>query len=57
MDVPRDLKICLLEKKVNEGIEKGEKWSLVHGFLESIQEVIDCHLPVILWTALAYPGF
>lgn len=41
VDVPRDLKICLLEKKVNEGIEKGEKWSLVHGFPESIQEVIE----------------
>lgn len=41
MDVPRDLKICLLDKKVNEGIEKGEKWSLVHGFPESIQEVIE----------------
>lgn len=41
MDVPRDLKICLLEKKVNEGIEKGENWSLVHGFPESIQEVIE----------------
>ena len=41
MDVPRDLKICLLEKKVNEGIEKGEKSSLVHGLPESIQEVIE----------------
>ena len=41
VDVPRGLKICLLEKKVNEGIKKGKKWSLVHGFPESKQEVVE----------------
>lgn len=41
VEVPRDLKICLLEMKINEGIKNGKKWSLVHGFPESIQEVVE----------------
>lgn len=36
VDVPRDLKISLLERKINEGIEEGKKWSLVYGFPEYI---------------------
>ncbi|KAL8902279.1 MAG: hypothetical protein Q9207_004797 [Kuettlingeria erythrocarpa] len=41
VDVPRDLTISLLERKINEGIEAGKKWSLVHGFPECIQDLLD----------------
>lgn len=41
VDVPRDLKISLLERKINEGIEEGKKWSLVYGFPECIQELLE----------------
>ncbi|KAL9118279.1 MAG: hypothetical protein Q9187_005177 [Circinaria calcarea] len=37
--VPKELAISLLERKINEGIEAGKKWSIVHGFPESIQEL------------------
>ena len=39
VDVPRELKVDLLERKVNEGIDEGKKWSVVHGFPKSMQEV------------------
>ena len=41
VDVPRELTINLLERKINEGIEEGKKWSLVHGFPECIQELLE----------------
>ena len=34
------LRISLLERKINEGIEEGKKWSLVYGFPECIQELL-----------------
>jgi len=34
VEVLRELKISLLERKINKGIEEGKKWSLVHGFPE-----------------------
>jgi len=41
VEVPRELKISLLERKINEGIEEGKKWSLVHGFPECMQELLE----------------
>jgi len=41
VDVPRELKVSLLERKINEGIEEGKKWSLVHGFPECIHELFE----------------
>jgi hypothetical protein len=41
VDVPRDLTISLLERKINEGIGEGKKWSLVHGFPKCIQELLE----------------
>ena len=41
VDVPRELTISLLERKINKGIEEGKKWSLVHGFPECIQELLE----------------
>lgn len=41
VDVPRELKISLLERKINDGIEEGKKLSLVHGFPECIQELLE----------------
>lgn len=41
VDVPRELKVSLLEKKINKGVEDGKKWSLVHGFPECIQELLE----------------
>ena len=41
VDVLRELAIKLLERKINEGIKEGKKWSLVHGFLECIQELLE----------------
>lgn len=32
INVPTDLAISLLEKKINEGTGGGNKWVLVHGF-------------------------
>ena len=39
VEVPIELKINLLERKINKGIEEGKKWSLVHGFPEFMKEV------------------
>ncbi|KAL8822112.1 MAG: hypothetical protein Q9191_007145 [Dirinaria sp. TL-2023a] len=41
VDVPRNLKISLLERKINEEIEEGKKWGLVHGFSKCIQELLE----------------
>ena len=41
IDLPIQLKISLLERKINEGIEKGKKWSLVHGFPKTMKEVLE----------------
>lgn len=41
VEVPRELKISLLERKINEGIEEGRKWSLVEGFPECTQELLE----------------
>jgi len=41
VDVPRELSISLLERKINEGIEEGKTWSLVHGFPNCIQELLE----------------
>ncbi|MCJ1379039.1 HD domain-containing protein 2 [Xylographa soralifera] len=37
--VPTELAITLLERKINEGIEAGKEWSIVHGFPESMREL------------------
>lgn len=39
--VPTELAISLLERKINEGIEVGKKWSIVHGFPESMRELLE----------------
>ncbi|KAL8912003.1 MAG: hypothetical protein Q9171_002916 [Xanthocarpia ochracea] len=41
VEVPRELTIRLLEREINEGIEEGKKWSLVHGFPECLQDLIE----------------
>ncbi|KAL8765919.1 MAG: hypothetical protein Q9209_007162 [Squamulea sp. 1 TL-2023] len=41
VDVPRELAINLLERKINEGNEEGKKWSLVDGFPECIQDLLE----------------
>ena len=41
VDAPRELIINLLERKINEGLQEGKKWSLVHGFPESIQDLLE----------------
>jgi len=41
VEVPRELEIRLLERKINEGIGEGKKWSLVHGFPECMQELLE----------------
>ncbi|KAL9125650.1 MAG: hypothetical protein Q9217_005174 [Psora testacea] len=41
VDVPRELKISLLERKINEGIREGKQWSLVQGFPECIQDLLE----------------
>lgn len=41
VEVPTELKISLLERNINEGIEEGKKWSLVHGFPECMQELLE----------------
>ena len=39
VDVPRELKINLLDRKIHQGIEEGKKWSLVHGFPKCMQDL------------------
>ena len=41
VDVPRELRINLLERKISEGLVEGKKWSLVHGFPECIQDLLE----------------
>ncbi len=41
VDVPRELIVNLLEKKINKGVEEGKKWSLVYGFPECIQDLVE----------------
>ena len=41
VDVPRELKINLLERKINKGIEGGKNWSLVHGFPDCKKELLE----------------
>ncbi len=41
INVPTDLAISLLEEKINEGIEEGKRWSIVRGFPESMQELLE----------------
>lgn len=41
VDVPKELTISLLERKINAGIEQGKKWSLIHGFPERIEELLE----------------
>jgi putative hydrolase of HD superfamily len=39
IQVPIQLAISILERKINEGIQKGMKWTLLRGFPESIQHL------------------
>lgn len=48
VDISRELKINLFERKINEGIKEGKKWSLVHGFPESMQKVHEFEEKVVL---------
>jgi len=41
VEVLTELKISLLERKINEGMEEGKKWSLVHGLPECMQELLE----------------
>lgn len=41
INVPTDLAISLLEKKINEGTGGGNKWVLVHGFPRTTRQVTE----------------
>ena len=41
VNVSTDLAISLLKDKINEGIEKGKKWSLVQGFPNNMRELLE----------------
>lgn len=41
VQVPVQLAISILERKINEGIQKGRKWTLLRGFPESIQHLTE----------------
>ena len=41
IDLSKDLKIKLLEKKIEEGIQRERKWFLVHGFPRCVQELTE----------------
>ncbi|KAI4223087.1 MAG: hypothetical protein L6R40_008536 [Gallowayella cf. fulva] len=56
VDVPRELTISLLERKINEGVEEGKKWSLVHGFPECIQDLFEFEEKVDLTHRVGRPG-
>ncbi|KAF2834181.1 P-loop containing nucleoside triphosphate hydrolase protein [Patellaria atrata CBS 101060] len=41
VDVPVGLVVSLLEGKIEEGINEGTRWSLVHGFPKSMEHVLE----------------
>ncbi|KAL5400250.1 hypothetical protein PMIN03_012537 [Paraphaeosphaeria minitans] len=41
VQVPVQLAISILERKINEGLQKGKKWTLLRGFPESIQHLTE----------------
>ena len=57
VDVPQKLKINLLKRKINEGIEKDKKWSLVHGFPEDIQELVEFEEKIGLYARKKIPAY
>ena len=40
VDIPRELKISLIDGQINKGAEEGKQWSLVHGFPGSIEDLL-----------------
>ena len=57
VDVPRDLAIDLLERKINEGVKEGKKWSLVCGFPESVEELLQFEEKVSHCPVNNYPSY
>ena len=57
IEVPRELKISLLERKINKGIEEGKKWSLVHGFPEYMQDLLEFKEKVGLTHVIENPAY
>lgn len=41
VNVPRDLKVSLLERKIDERLRECKKWCLVDGFPDCIQELLE----------------
>lgn len=41
VNVPTQLAISLLELKINEGRKEGKSWSLVEGFPESMEQILE----------------
>ncbi|KAF2259147.1 P-loop containing nucleoside triphosphate hydrolase protein [Lojkania enalia] len=41
VDVPVGLVVGLLERKIEEGMNEGRQWSLVHGFPKSMEQVLE----------------
>lgn len=41
VDVPVGLVVSLLERKIEEGMNEGRRWSLVHGFPKSMEQVLE----------------
>jgi len=41
VEISRELKINLLERKINEGIEEDKKWNLVYEFPKCMQELLE----------------
>ena len=57
IDVTRELAISLLERKINEGMERGKKWSVVNGFPTCIQELLEFERKVSLATVNPNPAY
>lgn len=52
VNVPTQLAISLLEWKINEGIKEGKSWSLVGGFPESMERLLEFKKKVSIYACV-----
>lgn len=55
--IPTQLAVSLLESKINDGIKEGKIWSLVRGFPENMEQLVEFKKKVSIYAcgySLAY---
>lgn len=56
VNVPTQLAVSLLEWKINEGVKEGKRWSVVNGFPENMERLLEFKKKVSIYARvnLAY---